>query len=404
MSAGLSRRLAKMEAMHKQVLRCAWCRYSLYSVPAKQQKVHAANPATYLTTKCWYCGTPYIITLKRTDKHYREAYDLIHNSHPIKRLTDERIHAAELWLPLAESEKEKYLKERAEEAERKDKPAPRRLAYQPSIRPNTKERKARAERDDLQARARAFVQAKQEEFKRRAGRTESFPIDKTLEGLEAGRCHSYDKELKEEAKALGLEESRQPFYNYTQRITTVRNAILDLRKREACEVVVWGAALPTTLEEIAFFEALPPEVAAEALEEQREAQEKAAREAAERQRQHEEYLARSRGEAQQSPLGRCGAAGPESQPSSEAQPSHSDILKKLMGESTYNAMRAAQGLANDRSSTDAQRLRSIEIPYIEAEQESQPPPDDGTIGYQQKLAHWKKTGVWPPDPWQRPGY
>ncbi|HWT00038.1 MAG TPA: hypothetical protein VN256_07310 [Pyrinomonadaceae bacterium] len=393
-----------MEATHKRVLRCAWCRYSLYSVPAKQQKVHAANPATYLTTKCWYCGTPYIITLKRTDEHYREAYDLIYNSHPIKRLTDERIHAAELWLPLAESEKEKYLKARAEEAERKNKTAPRQPGYQPTIRPNAKERKARAERDNLQARARAFVHEKQEEFKRRAGRTVPFPIDKTLEALEAGRCHSFDKELKEEAIALGLEESRQPFYNYTQRITTVRNSILRLRKREACEVAIWGAALPATLEEIAFFEALPSEVAAEALEGQREAQEKAAQEAAKRQCQHEEYLARSRGGAQQSSSVLSGMARPESQPAPEAQPSHSDLLKILMGESAYNAMRAAQGLANDRSSTDAQGHRSIEIPYIEPEQESQPPPDDGTIRYQQKLAHWRKTGVWPPDPWQRPGY
>ena len=400
MSAGLSRRLAKMEATHKRILRCAWCRYSLYSVPAKQQKVHAANPATYLTTKCWYCGTPYIITLKRTDKHYREAYDLVYNSHPIKRLTDERIHAAELWLSLAESERDKYLKEREEEAERKAKPMPRRPTYQPSIRPNAKERKARAERDDLQARARAFVQGKQEEFKRRAGRTEPFPIDKTLEAFETGRCHSYDKEVKEEAKALGLEESRQPFYNYTQRMTTVRNALLELRKRGACEVVIWGAALPATLEEIAFFEALPPEVAAEALEEQREAQEKAAREAAERQRQNEEYLARARGETQQSSSGRSGGASPESHSSSEAsQPNPSDILKHLMGESAYNAMRAAEGFASDRQSTDAQGRRSIEIPYIPQEQEPQPPPDDGTLRYQQKLAHWRKTGVWLPDEW-----
>jgi hypothetical protein len=54
--------------------------------------------------------------------------------------------------------------------------------------------------------------------------------------------------------------------------------------------VVWGVALPSTLEEIAFFEALPPMAAAEALEQQRKAKEKAAREAEERRREHEKYL------------------------------------------------------------------------------------------------------------------
>jgi hypothetical protein len=30
---------------------------------------------------------------------------------------------------------------------------------------------------------------------------------------------------------------------------------------------------------------------------------------------------------------------------------------------------------------------------------AQPPPDDGTLAYQQKLARWRATGEWPRGPW-----
>jgi hypothetical protein len=359
MSTNLTRRLTKLEATHKQILRCAWCRFVLRNITDEQKHEYEATPAGVLSTKCWYCGTPYILRLSSTDKHYREAADLVHNSHPVKRLTDERIHAAELWLPLSKSKKEKYLEDRREKPERETSSRPSsRSAYKPTIKSNAQERKAQSERDDLLARARVFVQAKQEEFKRRAGRTDIFPIDKILDALEAGRCHAYDEAAMEEAKALGLEGNRQPSYNYRQRIASVRNALLELRKREACEVVIWGAALPVTLEEIAFFEALPPEIAIEALEEQKEAQEKAAQEAAERQRQHEEYLARTR--SQQSAI--VQPVAPQS-----AKPDHDDFLRDVLGETAYNAMREAQGLASNSRSTDRQGRRTVEIPYISPE-------------------------------------
>jgi hypothetical protein len=359
MSANLTRRLTNLEARHKQILRCARCRFVLRNITDEQKHEYEATPAGVLSTKCWYCGTPYILRLSSTDKHYREAADLVHNSHPVKRLTDERIHAAELWLPLSKSKKEKYLGDQREKPERETSSRPSsRPAYKPTIKPNAQERKAKAERDDLLARARVFVQAKQEEFKRRAGRTEPFPIDETLEALEASRVHSYDQAIEAEAEAIGLEKSRQPYYHYTAQLVTLRNSILDLRKREACEAAIWGAALPVTLEEIAFFEELLPEVAAEALEEQRVAREKAEREAAERQRQREEYLARTRSQQ---------AAHIKPATTQSANPSHDDLLRQLLGEPAYNAMREAQGLASNNRSTDAQGRRSIEIPYIKPE-------------------------------------
>jgi hypothetical protein len=410
MSANLTRRLAKLEDTHKRILRCVWCLYSLREITTTQKSRYQAQPAGALATKCWYCGTPYIIRLELADEHYREAADLVHNSHPVKRLTVERIHAAELWLSSARSEKEKYLKRREEEAERKANPAPRQQTYQPTIRPNAQERKAQAERDDLKTRAQVFVQAKHEEIKRRAGRTEPFPIDEALQALESVRVHSYDKTIEAEAEALGLEKSRQPYYHYTAHLVTIRNAILDLRKREACEVVIWGKSLPSTLEEIVFFEAQLPVAATEALEEQREAREKAAREANERQRQLEEYRARQRGDNKPvlgSPTpatqehwlvtqaGSKGVEMVEIPSETEKKSDPMEDLKNLLPPNIYEAFKEEQEGANKQRPPNY--LNFPGSPFERKEPEPTPPSDNGTLLYQRKFAHWKRTGEWLPD-------
>ena len=387
MSASLERRLQKLEATHKRVLRCAWCRYALREVPPSEQQRYRAQPASVLVTKCWHCGARYVIQLERTDEHYREAADLVHNSHPVKRLTIERIHAAELWLSLSASEKDKYLKDRQEKAEREASPRPSsRRAYQPTIRPNAKERKAQAERQDLEARARAFVQKKQEEFKRRAGRTEPFPIDENLKALEDGRCHSYDKPLEAEAEALGLEKYKAGYHEYTAHIATIRNSIINLRKRAACEVVVWGAALPDTLEEIAFFEALPPVAVAEALEKQREEKEKAERETAEREAARLARLAPVPVNIPAPSAANSDFWRSEDEPSSDSA-SDDDFLRGMMGEATYNSWMEVRKLYPP--TTDEQgRKRS--------EPRSTPPPNDGRDPYyNQRMAYYKVHGVWP---------
>jgi hypothetical protein len=368
MSANLSRRLSKLEAKHKRVLRCPVCRYSLRDIPPKQRGRYSAEPASVLPTKCWHCGTQFVIPLPRSDERYRQAADLHYNSHPTKHFTDERVHAADLWLELSASQKDTYEKRQREEAERASRPRVPRLAAPPARGPLTlKERKEKEAREELRQRAIEFHQARLEYFKRRASGPGSFLLDEAIEALDAEEVHAYSKSMEQEVEALGFEKYGEAINYYRSQTVRIKNAILTLRKREACEVVIWGGALPDTLEEIAFFETLLPGVAAEAKEKEREEKEKKAREAAERQRQNEEYLARKRGETRQFSSGRGGEARPESQPAAEAQPSHSDILKKLMGESAYNAMRAAQGLASDRPSTDARGRRSIEIPYIEPE-------------------------------------
>jgi len=393
MSADLSRRLFKLEATHKRILRCPLCRYSLYDISPKQRERYAMEPASVLATKCWHCGTQYIVPLSRSDEHYRQAADLHYNSHPVKHFNDERVHAADLWLELSPSRKAEYEKERQEEADRSVQPRPTRPTPSPVRGPLTlKEKKEKEAREELKQRAQEFIRTKQEYFKRRARGPESFPLDETIKALDAERVHAYSRSLEQEAEALGFEKYGEGVSHYRSQTATIRNSILTLRKREACEVVIWGKTLRDTIEEIAFFEALLPKVAEEAVEKDREEKEKKAREAAERERQHNEYMARTR--AQQPTSVQPVAPQP-------AAPSHDDLLRHSMGEAAYNAMREAQGLAIDNLSTDAQGRKRIELPYIPAEQESKPPPDDGTIRYQQKLAHWRQTGVWLPDEWMR---
>lgn len=394
MSATLARRLAKLETTHKQILRCPLCRYSLQDISPKRRKRYAAQPASALSTKCWHCGTQFIIPLRRSDEHYRQAADLHNNSHPIKHFTDERVHAADLWLELSASQKDKYEQEQQEKTERAVKPRVTRPALPPARSPLTlKERKEKEAREELKQRAIEFIHDRQEYFKRRARAPESFPLDETIKALDADRVHAYGEAIQKEAEALGFEKYGEAVSYYRSQTATIKNSILTLRKREACEVVIWGEALPDTVAEIAFFEALLPKIVDEAVEKDRIEKEKKAREAAERERQHEEYLARKRGQqpASVQPI--------MPQPSA---PVIDDSLRLLMGEAAYNAMIQSRQLTNSSLSTDGQGRKVIEIPYIPSEQESQPPPDDGTLRYQQKLAHWRQTGVWLPDEWQKP--
>ncbi len=389
MSVSLDRKLTRLEATHKQILRCLWCRYALREITSPSRRRYNARPGTLLPTKCWFCGTPYVVPLARDDEHYREAADLFYNSHPIKRYNDERVHAADLWLHMDFSHKEKYELAQREEAEKAARPV-RQPAYQPAEKLSPKERREKDKREETKRRALEFIKRKLEGLKRRANGPESFPLDKTIEALEAGTVSAYSEQMYREAEELGLEKLKTGFYHYQSEVITVKSCILKLKKREACEVVIWGAALPDTLEEIAYFEALPPLIAAEALEKQREEKEKKAREDEARKRQNEEYIARTR--SQQN-------SNVQPAPAQPGNPALDDFLRRSMGEAAYNEMREAQELSRDGHTTDAQGRGRVELPCIPQEQESKPPPDDGTLRYQQKLAHYRRTGVWLPDSW-----
>lgn len=132
------------------------------------------------------------------------------------------------------------------------------------------------------------------------------------------------------------------------------------RCMEACELVLWGEADPETLSEI---EARTVE--AEGFEREREEKRRAE---GEEKRRREEERERQRLEAvrRQNPA-----------------PVQLDPLPPDNGFKGRRAIYPKHEIS--RPSWEPQ------------ESKSQPPPDDGTIAYQQKLAHWRRTGVWLPD-------
>ena len=289
----LSVRLTKLEATQKQVLRCLWCRYSLRPVTARGGKRSGASPEDLLPTKCWYCGTQYVVPLRGLNKQQREAVELIYNSHPTKQLNDERVHTAGVWFSLYRSEVADYERSIQEEAERKrvnqSRPAPSYNRVRASL--TAKEEKAKLEREELKQKALEFRDKQTERFKRLARGPESFPIDQTLEQLEKTlRSSGYDKPTDELILSLELELYSSPASHIRSGIGTCNYHLLTLKKREACEVLLWGAALPETLEEIAFFELKKKGVIEEALEIKRTEEEKREQEKAEAERRRLEWL------------------------------------------------------------------------------------------------------------------
>jgi hypothetical protein len=420
----LDRRLQKLEVSHKSVLRCLWCRVYLTDTTPEDVQKYQASPMSVLLSKCWYCGNPYTLKLGRASARHKEAADLAYNSHPVKVLSDERLHTAAIYLRLSTSYRKRYLALK-ELARRRDEAGvavrnraaayQANIARQASLRLDAKGRKAKQEQDDLKARADAFVLKKQEEFKRRAGRNgEPFEIDKTLAMIGAHTYHSFDTAIKDRAKEIGLEESRQPFYNFTQRLAEIRNTTIELRKREACELVIWGNVSPETLSEIAFFEAEETALADEALEAMRAEKEKAAKEAEERRLADEEWRAKRARE-------QGGGSGQRLTPRADhAQvivapiiPAESPFWNEVGGdvidgtadetENPIDQLRARLNMSRTNlPDGNGEKKWSPMADLLPDPSKHNPtpqaPPDRGNDPYYQyKLAHFKKHGVWPDD-------
>lgn len=138
-----------------------------------------------------------------------------------------------------------------------------------------------------------------ERFKCLDGGPESFPIDRALKEVEQSQPGSgYDKSVEDRIRSLGLRQYSPPASHLRRGVGACNHHLLILKKRAACEVVLWGAALPETVEETALFERKSQEVIAEALEMERaEAEEQARRREEEEQRRREsEERARQRAE------------------------------------------------------------------------------------------------------------
>lgn len=241
----LASRVAKLESKHKQVLRCTWCRFALHDTPPSRVKDYALAPDIVFRTKCWHCGTTYVIPLRGQNQQQREVLELIYNSHPTKQFLDERIHAAHIWSRLDRSEVAEYEKTKQRQSA---------CATQEHT-AVWRDQKAKREYEGREQQALDFYQAQLERFKRLANGPVSFPLDKRIEQLEQEYpTSSYDKAIDDIIMGVGFEKYSQQASGLRSALATCNLHLQNLKKREACEVVIWGEALSETLKEISFFE------------------------------------------------------------------------------------------------------------------------------------------------------
>ena len=257
-------RVARLERTHKGVLRCYWCRLALSDVPPSMQKQHDATSDSVLRTQCWHCGTKYVVPLRGLNEHQREALALIYNSHPTKQFTDERIHAASIWYFPYRSEVKEY-----QDAQQKQ-PVSQNLHMRPGNRAprflGVREERYKRERGELMSKAVEFIQTQTERYKRMADGPEFFPLDQTIKEIEKQFPTAYDPAMDDLIRGLDFEKY-SPLASRLRSALALCNLHLQrLKKREACEIVLWSKLLPETLDEINFFEQEKQRVIEEALE------------------------------------------------------------------------------------------------------------------------------------------
>ena len=161
------------------------------------------------------------------------------------------MHAASIWYFLYRSEIKEY-----EDARRKQ-PVSENLYMRPgNSAPRSlglREERYKRERGELMARAIEFNQAQTERYKRLAGGPECFPLDQTIEEIEKQFPTGYDPAMDDLIRSLDLEKYSPIASRLRSTLAICNLHLTSLKKREACEIVLWGKPLPETLDEINFF-------------------------------------------------------------------------------------------------------------------------------------------------------
>lgn len=237
----LEARIARLERTHARVLRCPWCQFSLYSRSPSASN-SSVDPADVLPTKCWFCGTKFVIPLRGLNQYQREVADLIHNSHPTKQFIDERIYAANIWSPLYRSEVKAYEKEKQADTDEKSSTVWR-------------DETAKREHERREQDAIEFWLTQHERFRRLAKGPASFPLDKQFEEIDREYpTSSYDSKTDQLIESLEMAKYSQEASRLRSTIALCNLHLQNLRKREACEIVIWRETLPETAQEITFFD------------------------------------------------------------------------------------------------------------------------------------------------------
>ena len=99
-----------------------------------------------------------------------------------------------------------------------------------------------------------FTASKENDSRRLHG-PDTFPLDETLETIEREfPVSAYDDVMIAFVRSLGLDAYAPPVSSLRSSLAICNTHLQNLKKREACEIVLWGRALPETLEEVSFFE------------------------------------------------------------------------------------------------------------------------------------------------------
>lgn len=248
----LAARVAKLERIQTRALRCQWCQFALRSQIPITTEPFVENDT--LPTKCWFCGTKFVVPLRGLNARQRDAVDLIYNSHPTKQFIDERVHAAILWYFLygCGSEVKKYQRANQKQAQANQ----QQLTYNhPHGSRTWRDPKEKRQQEGLEQRALDFHQAQTERFKRLAGAPNTFPIDQALERIEQEYPTSeYDKGIDDVFLSLGLEKYSQAASRLRSSLAACNAHLQNLKKREALEIILWNEPLPETVAEVSFFE------------------------------------------------------------------------------------------------------------------------------------------------------
>jgi len=207
------------------------------------------------------------VPLEGLNDPQREAVSLIYNSHPSRQFIDERVHAAHIWLRFSDSEVKKYEDSKVAPADG-DARQKNYTRYGIMRRPLTlTEEKAKREQEERKQRAFEFHQCQTKRFKRLANGPESFPLDETLKQIQFADPSSryYYDQIDEVILNHGFDKDSEVTRRAGSALDTCNYHLNNLKQREACELVLWDAALPQTLEEISFFEQENQRVINEAL-------------------------------------------------------------------------------------------------------------------------------------------
>jgi hypothetical protein len=163
------------------------------------------------------------------------------------------------------------------------------------------------------------------------------------------------------------------------------------RVAKLCEGVLWSKTLPETKAAVSNLSALVARL------EQKRAEEKQALLEAEEKKKQEREAQRLEREARLNPPA---VSSVPVQRTSAIE--FIETVDRILPGGHIQVPEEINGLPVEIPEYDAQGRKRVTMPRIadpSAEVKSKVPPDDGSVNYQQKLAHYHRTGVWLPDHW-----